>query len=70
MRQKRVGRGHQGVFCTPMTEMTIMMQAPTWMTRRLPTRVSCSAPMFSLYAADSQRIPYHSRLKVDTASTC
>ena len=36
---------------TPMTEMTIMMQAPIWMTRRLPTRVSCSAPMFSLYAA-------------------
>ena len=37
-----------------MTEMTIMMQAPTWITRRLPTRVSCSAPMFSLYAEGSQ----------------
>lgn len=33
-------RGH---ICPPMTDMMMAMHAPTWITRRLPTRVSCIA---------------------------
>lgn len=41
----------------PMSAKTMMMAAPTWMTRRLPTRVICIAPMFSLYAVVPLPVP-------------
>ena len=34
----------------PIKATTIIMAAPTWMTKRLPTPVICMAPMFSLCA--------------------
>lgn len=41
----------------PTSAKTMMMAAPTWMTRRLPTRVICIAPMFSLYAVVPLPVP-------------